>query len=58
MNAKMMIIFKKVNKEDLNNYRPICLPSNIHEVLRTVFTKRVENTFDETLPQGQAINTK
>ena len=24
-NAKMMIVFKKENKKDIQNYRPICL---------------------------------
>ena len=28
-NAKMMIIFKKGNKKNLKDYRPVCLLSNI-----------------------------
>ena len=27
-NGKMVVIFKKRNKEDLKNYRPICVLSN------------------------------
>ena len=50
----MMIIFKKGNKEDLKNYRPICLLANIYKVLRKVLTKRLEKTLDENQPREQA----
>ena len=49
-NAKMVIIFKKGNKKDFTNYRPLCLLSNIYLVL----TKRLEKTFDESQPREQA----
>ena len=54
-NVKMMIVFKKGNKKDLtNNYRPICLLSNIYKVLTKVLTKRLEKTLDENQPREQA----
>ena len=49
-----MIIFKKGNKKDLKNYRPICLISNIYKVLTKVLTKRLENTLYENQPREQA----
>ena len=51
-NAKMMIIFKKGNKKDLKNYRPICLLSNICKVLTKVLTKRPEKALNEKQPAG------
>ena len=53
-NAKMMTIFKKGNKKDLNNYRPIYLLSNIYNVLAKVLTKRLKKTLDESQPREQA----
>ena len=53
-NAKMMIIFKKVNNKELTNYRPICLLSNIYKVLTKVLTKRLEKTLGENQPREQA----
>ena len=52
--AEMMIIFKKKNKKDLNNYRPICLLSNVYKVLTKVVMKRPEKTLDENQPREQA----
>ena len=53
-NVKIVIIFKKGNKKDLNNYRPICLLSNIYKLLTKVLMKRVEKTVDENQPRQQA----
>ena len=52
-NAKTVIIFKKGNKKDLMDYRPIHLLSNIYKVLTTV-PKRPEKTLDENQPREQA----
>ena len=43
----MVIIFKKRNKNDLNNYRPIRLLSNIYKVLTKVLIKRLKKTVDD-----------
>ena len=50
----MVIIFKKGNKKDLNNYRWLCLLSNIYKVLTKVLTKRREKTLNENQPREQA----
>ena len=52
--AKMVIIFKKGNKKDLKDYRPICLLSNICKVFTKVLIKRLEKTLDENQPREQA----
>ena len=50
----MMMISKKGNKKDLNNYRPICLLSNIYKVLTKVLTKRLWKAHDNKQPREQA----
>ena len=49
-NAKMVIIFKKGNKKDFKNYRPICLLSNVCKVLTKVQTTKQKKTLDEKQP--------
>ena len=46
-NAEMVIIFKNGNKEDLRNYRPICVLSNIYKELTKALTERLEKTLNE-----------
>ena len=53
-NAKMMIIFKKGNKKDLKNYKPMCLLSNIYKILTKVLTERLEKTLGDNQPREQA----
>ena len=53
-NAKMVIIFKKGNKKDLKNYKPICLLSNIYIVFTKVLTKRLQKRLDENKTREQA----
>ena len=52
-NAKIVVIFKKGNKKDLKNYRPICLLSNICKPLTKILTKMLEKTLDENQPREQ-----
>ena len=53
-NSKMMITFKKGNKKDLKNYRPICLLQKVYKVLTKVLTKRLRKTLDVNQPREQA----
>ena len=46
-NAELVIIFNNGNKEDLRNYRSICILSNIYEQLTKALTERLENTLNE-----------
>ena len=43
----MAIIFKKGNRKDLKDYRPICLLSNIYKVLTKVLTKRLDKNREQ-----------
>ena len=54
-NAKMMIISKKINNKDLQNYRPICLLVNIYKApTKVLMKKRPKKTHAENQPREQA----
>ena len=40
--ANMVIFFKKGNRKDIKNYRPICLLSNLHKLFTKIITTRLE----------------
>ena len=52
--AHMVIFFKKGNRKDIKNYRPICLLSNIYKLFTTIITTRLEKKLDEHEPREQA----
>ena len=52
--ANMAIFFKKGNRKDIKNYRPICLLSNMYKLLTKIITTRLEKKLDENQPREQA----
>ena len=52
--ANMVIFFKKVNRKDIMNYRPICLISNMYKLFTTIITASLEKKLDENQPREQA----
>ena len=52
--ANMVIFFKKGNRKDIKNYRPICLLSNMYKLFTTIITTRLEKKLDENQPREQA----
>ena len=45
--ANMVIFFKKGNRKDIKNYRPICLLSNMYKLFTKIITTRLEMKLDE-----------
>ena len=52
--ANMVIFFKNGNRKDINNYRPICLLSNMYKLFTKIITTRLEKKLDENQPREQA----
>ena len=53
-NARMIIIFKKGNRKDIKNYRPICLLSNLYKLYTKILTFRLSKDLDAEQPREQA----
>ena len=49
----MVICFKKGNRKDIKNYRPICLLSNMYKLSTKIKTTRLEKKL-ENQPREQA----
>ena len=50
------IFFKKGNRKDIKNYRPICLLSNMYKLFTKIITttSRLAKKLDENQPREQA----
>ncbi|KAG6464707.1 hypothetical protein O3G_MSEX014681 [Manduca sexta] len=52
--SNIILLYKKGDKHDIGNYRPISLMSNIYKTFAKVILKRIERTLDEHQPIEQA----
>ncbi|KAK6749844.1 hypothetical protein RB195_002073 [Necator americanus] len=52
--SRTVLIHKKGDREDLRNYRPICLLSVLYKVFTKIILIHISRTLDEAQPQEQA----
>ncbi|EYB82909.1 hypothetical protein Y032_0347g3154 [Ancylostoma ceylanicum] len=52
--SRTVLIHKKGDREDLRNYRPICLLSVLYKLFTKIILTRISRTLDEAQPQEQA----
>lgn len=52
--SNIILLYKKGNKYEIGNYRPISLMSNIYKIFSKIILKRLERTLDENQPIEQA----
>ena len=50
----MVICFKKGNRKDIKNYRPICWLSHMYKLFTKIITTGLEKKLDENQPREQA----
>ncbi|GBP91608.1 LINE-1 retrotransposable element ORF2 protein [Eumeta japonica] len=52
--SHIILLYKKGDKYDIGNYRPISLMSNVYKIFAKIILKRIERTLDENQPKEQA----
>lgn len=53
LKAKLILLFKKGDRNDIRNYRPLSLLSNIYKVFMSVITRRMSTKLEAALPIEQ-----
>ncbi|KAL6723479.1 hypothetical protein Aduo_018478 [Ancylostoma duodenale] len=51
--SRTVLLHKKGDREDLRNYRPICLLSVLYKLFTKIILTRISRTLDEAQPQEQ-----
>ncbi|KAE9412484.1 hypothetical protein Angca_008742, partial [Angiostrongylus cantonensis] len=52
--SETVLLFKKVDLDDIGNYHPICLVSFVYKLFTRVILNRTDRTLDEGQPREQA----
>ncbi|NNK28772.1 MAG: reverse transcriptase family protein, partial [Flavobacteriaceae bacterium] len=52
--SELILIYKKGDKKDLKNYRPISLLSHVYKILMKIITRRIEKKIEEAQTRDQA----
>lgn len=52
--SSIKLLHKKGNRDDIGNYRPISLMSNMYKVFSKIILNRITKTLDENQPREQA----
>ncbi len=52
--SRTVLLHKKGEREDIRNYRPICLLSVLYKLFTKIILARISRTLDEAQPQEQA----
>ncbi|KAI5739732.1 hypothetical protein M8J77_022721 [Diaphorina citri] len=52
--SKTILLFKKGNPEDIQNYRPICLLSHLYKLMTRIILNRIQRTLEDNSCRDQA----
>lgn len=55
--SKTILLFKKGVKEDIKNFRPICLLSHVYKLMTRVILNRIRNTLEENIGKENKLDS-